>query len=357
VRECGLGQAERPRVALTLGDVAGIGPEVTALACVDCQVRRHCTPVVFGNAEVLRRAAELRRLELSVCSVESLAEAPEGADQILCVDPFGDAVLDVRPATVDARAGEAAYHYLRAAIDAALTGAVDAIVTAPLNKLALRRAGVPFPGHTEILAEACGVDQFAMLLYVPRGELVRGRSGLAVAHVTLHTGMAQVPGLLTLESVSETIDLVDGFLRKIRCRRRRIGVCAFNPHASESGLFGREEERVIGPAVERAQERGVHASGPIPADVLFRRAVSGEFDGVVAMYHDQGHIPLKLIAFDEAVNVTVGLPIIRTSPSHGTAFDIAWLGQASPRGMVQAVRVAVQLAQFERQRKQQLAGS
>ena len=183
-----------------------------------------------------------------------------------------------------------------------------------------------------------------MMLYLPPGEPLRGPFGLGVAHVTLHTSIKSVPGLLTTPHIEETIHLIDRFLKRVGCVSPRVGVCALNPHAGEEGLFGDEEATLIAPAVEAARLAGVLASGPIPADALLRRAVHGEFDGVAAMYHDQGHIALKLIGFERAVNVTLGLPIVRTSPSHGTAFDIAWQGHARADGFIEAVRTAAMLA-------------
>ena len=245
---------------------------------------------------------------------------------------------------IDGRAGRGAYDYLVAATRAALAGEIDAITTAPLNKAALHAGGIDFPGHTEILAHECGVAEFAMMLYLPPGPEVRSPHGLGVAHVTLHTSIRSVPGLLTTDRIRETIELIDRFMRRIGCPAPRVGVCALNPHAGEGGLFGTEEADVIAPAVAAARQGGTAAAGPFPADTLLRRAVFGEFDGVAAMYHDQGHIALKLIGFERAVNVTLGLPIVRTSPSHGTAFDIAWQGQASCEGLVEAARVAAALA-------------
>jgi len=182
-----------------------------------------------------------------------------------------------------------------------------------------------------------------MMLYLPPGDVVRGPHGLGVAHVTLHTSIANVPGRLSTPTIREKIGLLDGFLRRVGCASPRVGVCALNPHAGEEGLFGDEESRLIAPAVNAARESGLNATGPLPADTLLKRACGGEFDGVVAMYHDQGHIALKLIGFNRAVNVTLGLPIVRTSPSHGTAFDIAGQGIASAEGMIEAIRVAAML--------------
>ncbi len=336
--------ALRPRIALTLGDVSGIGPEVVARSLSDERLRDCCRPVVVGHPEVLRRALTLIGSSLAIREVKSVAEVDWSSSGIPCWNPSAVDAVAVPSGLIDARAGRAAYDYLVASTRAALRGEIDAITTAPLNKAALHAAGLNYPGHTEILAEECGVREFAMMLYLPPGEPLRGPFGLGVAHVTLHTSIHSVPGLLTTPHIEETIQLVDGFLKRIGCPSPRVGVCALNPHAGEEGLFGDEESTLIAPAVAAARHAGVLATGPIPADALLRRAVHGEFDGVAAMYHDQGHIALKLIGFERAVNVTLGLPIVRTSPSHGTAFDIAWQGRARAEGFVEAVRTAAMLA-------------
>jgi 4-phospho-D-threonate 3-dehydrogenase / 4-phospho-D-erythronate 3-dehydrogenase len=339
----------RPRVALTMGDVAGIGPEIVARACVNAKVTRECRLVVVGDSMILDRALQLIGSTSRVRSIDS-PDAPEHVSDevILCWNPLNETqAADTRAVPLgklDARAGRAAYEWLVAAARAALAGSVDAIVTAPLNKAALHLAGLDYPGHTEILADCCGASQHAMMLFVPRGDVVRSAGGLGVAHVTLHTSIASVPRLISTEGVFAKIRLLEDFLRQVGVERPRVGVCALNPHAGESGLFGDEEQRIIAPAVARALAQGVAVEGPVPADALIRRALGGEFDGVVAMYHDQGHIPIKLVARDTAVNITLGLPIVRTSPSHGTAFDIAGQGKASADGMIEAIRVAVTLA-------------
>ncbi len=336
--------ASLPRIALTLGDVAGIGPEVVARSLLDERLTACCQPIVVGHPDVLRRALALIGSNVTVCDVTSLTDVHSSASSIACWNPSNDDAATVPAGRTDARAGRAAYDYLVAATRAALRGEIDAITTAPLNKAALHAAGLDYPGHTEILAEESGVREFAMMLYLPPGEPLRGPFGLGVAHVTLHTSIKSVPGLLTTPHIEETIHLIDRFLKRVGCESPRIGVCALNPHAGEEGLFGDEETTLIAPAVNAARRAGVLATGPIPADALLRRAVHGEFDGVAAMYHDQGHIALKLIGFERAVNVTLGLPIIRTSPSHGTAFDIAWQGQARADGFIEAVRTAAMLA-------------
>jgi 4-hydroxythreonine-4-phosphate dehydrogenase len=346
----------RPIVAVTLGDVAGIGPEVSVRAVCDPRVRGLCRPVIVGDPTIVERAVQQAGISLTVKAVEG-PTPEEGFDSIACWSPrsvtpiavgqpvaVSDDLVDVPVGEIDARAGRAAYVWLVAATQAALGGEVGAVVTAPLHKVALKAAGHDFPGHTEILAEECGVREFAMMLYVPPGGRVGGSHGLGVAHVTLHTALSTVPTGISTQNVHETMLLIDGFLRRVGCVWPRVGVCALNPHAGEGGRFGNEESMWIAPAVEKAREAGMAVSGPMAADALMRRAVAGEFDGVVAMYHDQGHIALKLVAFNQAVNVTLGLPIVRTSPSHGTAFDIAGRGLADPEGMAAAIQTAVRLA-------------
>lgn len=332
-----------PRIALTLGDITGIGPEIVARAVAEEQLRRSCRPLVVGHPDVFQRALTMAKTSCAIQPVASLDDVDWSQSAVPCWNPSHVDVTSVPDAMIDGRAGRAAYDYLVAATHAALQGEIEALTTAPLNKAALHAAGLDYPGHTEILAEECGVTEFAMMLYLPHGGAIQGPDGLGVAHVTLHTSIRSVPDLLSTPQILETIQLVDHFLKQIGCRAPRVGVCALNPHGGEGGLFGNEEATLIAPAVENARRLGIDATGPIPADALLRRAVRGEFDGVAAMYHDQGHIALKLIGFDRAVNVTLGLPIVRTSPSHGTAFDIAWQGKASALGFVEAVRTAAMI--------------
>jgi len=337
-------QMYTPRIAITIGDVAGIGPEVALRACVDSEVRQRCRPTLIGHPEVIRRAAASAGIEVEVDEVDDVDERVRPRRVVACWNPAGDDVLGVSSGALDAAAGRAAYDYLVAAARAALDGRADAITTAPLNKVALAQAGLDYPGHTEILAELCGVERFAMMLFLPAGPGVKSAHGLGVAHVTLHTAIANVPGLLSKRAVGEKIELLNDFMKQVGCDSPRIGVCALNPHGGEQGRFGDEEQRIIAPAVDAARDSGIDASGPWPADTLLKRAIAGEFDAVAAMYHDQGHIAIKLIGFDCAVNVTLGLPIVRTSPSHGTAFDIAGRGLARADGMREALKVAAKLS-------------
>lgn len=327
-----------------MGDVAGVGPEVIARAWPDSPLRELSRPFVVGSSSVLRRAIAVSGLDLDVQEIDR-PEAAEANDRVIpCLEGTELDLDGVLPGTIDGRAGRASYDFLVTAIDLAMAGRIDAITTLPLNKESLHEGGVPFPGHTEILADRCGVPRHAMMLYLPPTPGVS--EGLGVVHATLHVALRQVFDLLTIDLVREKIILASESMRPLLDGRApRVAVAGLNPHAGEHGLFGTEEQTIIGPAVALAEAEGVLVEGPIAADTLFARAVAGEFDAVVAMYHDQGHVALKTIGFDHAVNVTLGLPIIRTSVAHGTAFDIAWQGK-SPRtdSLIAAVRVAARLS-------------
>ena len=324
-------------IAITMGDAAGIGPEIIAAAWEKLKTIPNCRTVVYGHPHIIRRAATLRNTNT----------------EIECWPCCRNDVLDVQPGTIDARAGEAAYQSICRAIDDAKNNTVDAIVTAPINKAALHLAGHHYPGHTEIFAEQCGIDNYAMMLYLgPQEHMSRdgkpsmvGHHGLAVVHVTLHSAMRTIFEQITVDSVFAKIRLADGFMQRMigPTGKPRIGVCALNPHAGEGGLFGDEEVRIIEPAVHRAVAEGIHAAGPKPADTIMIDAQAGKYDAVVAMFHDQGHIAFKLLGMYRAVNITLGLPIIRTSVAHGTAFDKAWQGIAESGSLTEAVRVALRM--------------
>lgn len=339
--------ASRPRVALTMGDVAGIGPEVLAKAWTDPALRSLARPLVVGSVPVMERALSLVKSPARAVPAAHPSEIEPSETIVPCLDPGGEDVSNVRPGRIDARAGRASALYLEAAIDLALSARVDAITTLPLNKESLRGGGIHHPGHTEILAERCGATSHAMMLYVGP-EVVRSPGGLGVVHATLHMPLRDVFSLLSVERIHSTIRLARDAMSPLTSGPPRVAVAGLNPHAGEHGLFGDEESLVIAPAVERARAEGLDAHGPVAADTLFQRAVSGEFDAVVAMYHDQGHVALKTLAFDRAVNVTLGLPIVRTSVAHGTAFDIAWQGRADTSSLIEAVRVAARLVQGRR---------
>jgi len=298
---------------ISAGDPAGIGPEVTVKALAQPEVRELADLVVAGDPAQL--AAVARSLGLPV---------PER------VEPAGDAGA-VEPGRVSAAGGEAAVAAVKRAVELVRSGDASALVTGPINKEALRAAGYPWPGHTEMLADLCAVAEVRMLLV---GERLR------VCHVTTHRSLRSAIEAATRARVLETIRMTATGGRRLGFETPRIGVAGLNPHAGEGGLFGDEELREIAPAVADAQAEGIDVSGPWPADTLFWRAANGEFDFVVAMYHDQGHVPVKLAGFDEGVNVTLGLPFLRTSVDHGTAFDIAGRGIARWQSMAAAIRVA-----------------
>jgi len=340
-----------PKIAVTMGDPAGIGPEIAVRACLSPRVTELCQPVVFGDPEIIQEAAtRFARPDVKVVALEEPnlpdvpSKAPESKNQLFVVKCTDVPKTELRPGVVQPAAGRAAAEAVIHATKQVLKGNFQAVVTAPLNKEALQLAGFAYPGHTELLAELCGVKSFAMLLYLPPPVGSPRKAGLAVAHVTLHMAMREIFDKLNSPSVLEKITLLHQFLHRLGIIQPKIGVAALNPHGGEHGIFGNEEQQIIAPAVLAARERGIEAEGPLPADTLFLRAVQGEFDGIVAMYHDQGHIPIKLLGMHRAVNVTVGLPIIRVSVAHGTAFDIAWQGQANPESMIEAICLAARLA-------------
>jgi 4-hydroxythreonine-4-phosphate dehydrogenase len=326
-----------PRLLITLGDVAGIGPEIVAKAWP--QLIRLGRPIVVGDPHWLERGLELAGSAAKVRVISTVAEADPQLGRLNCLSATSQDLTRVTPGHVCAEAGRAAYDFLCHAIDIAVAKQADAIVTAPLHKEGLKAAGLNYPGHTEILAERTQTRQFAMLLWGNR---------VAVAHVTLHMALREVFSHLTPDAVVEKIYLLAQILPRLLDRPPRIGVAALNPHAGDGGLFGDEEERIIRPAVSQASRNGIQASGPWPADTLFVRAHRGEFDGVVAMYHDEGHIAMKLRCGWDLVNISAGLPIVRTSVAHGTAYDIAGKGVADAGSLIAAAKVAARLAQSSR---------
>ena len=335
-----------------MGDAAGIGPEVIVGAWRRPEVHAIARPLVVGHPEIMRRAVQLLKSPAKVLEVSSEAELSSddwNSDPatILCWNVCSDDVLEVPAATVDRRTGQAAYQCVCAATklvqEGSAEGSAEGIVTAPLSKAALHAAAHFYPGHTELLADLCDVDDFAMMLYLPPGPAVRGPAGLGVVHVTLHQSLRSVFHDLNTAAIVAKCRLADRVMRRLGASEPRVAVAALNPHAGEDGLFGDEETEIIAPAVREVKAAGLDVSGPFPTDTLMMRARDGEFDAVVAMYHDQGHIALKLLGMNAAVNITLGLPIVRTSVAHGTAFDRAWQGTASADGMVAAIRTAALL--------------
>jgi 4-hydroxythreonine-4-phosphate dehydrogenase len=336
---------KQPILGVTMGDPAGVGPEIIARAAVDPAVRRDSRPVVIGAASTMQAAVTLIGARLTVHAVKHVADC-RWADGMLEVLDLANVDMQTLPrAVVSAAAGRAAYDYVERAVALAQAREIDGIVTAPINKEALAAAGMPHTGHTEILAKLSNTASYAMLLM---------GHDLRVIHVTTHVALRRVPDLVTRERVLTTIQLAQRTMTSLGRRDARIAVAGLNPHAGEDGLFGDEEKTAIVPAIEAARADGLTVIGPLPADTLFSRARGGEFDIVVAMYHDQGHIPVKTVGFtyDEStrrwtglsgVNVTVGLPFLRVSVDHGTAFDRAWKGIANPESMIEAIDVAVRM--------------
>lgn len=299
----------KPRLLITMGDVAGIGPEIIAKAWPE--LAQYCEPRVVGDP----------------------ARLPE---MVPCVNPSAADLAPVRPGEVSAAAGQAAYDWLCFAIDECLAGRAEGIVTCPLHKEGLRAAGVQYPGHTEILAARTAAKSHAMLLYDDELKL-------AVAHATLHMALRDAVGALTIERVLATIHLLHAMVPQLTSEAPRLGVLALNPHAGDGGLFGDEEARIIAPAIAEARSRGIDVHGPLPADAAFLHEHRVRFNGLAALYHDQGHIAMKLLGGRRALNVTAGLPIVRTSVAHGTAYDIAGRGIADPASLIAAARVATRL--------------
>jgi 4-hydroxythreonine-4-phosphate dehydrogenase len=333
------GSPDKPRVGITIGDPAGIGPEIVLKAVADAEVRSICSPVIVGDAAELRRQASELGLGASfdIVTAEQLAALTR-------VNPLvfdtGKTQGSVKWGALTASSGRAAITAIEACVDLCLAGQLDAMTTAPVNKESLKLAGSPFPGHTEMITELCGANQSLMCFFA---------GDLRVFLLTIHCSLSEAIKLITKERVASAITLADRELRRFGILRPRIAVAGLNPHAGEHGLFGSEETHEIEPAIEQCRtEYKIDVSGPWPADTLFLRAWRGEFDAVAACYHDQGLIAVKCLAFGHAVNVTLGLPIIRTSVDHGTAFDIAGRGIADHGSMVEAIKLAVRLAAEQR---------
>jgi 4-phospho-D-threonate 3-dehydrogenase / 4-phospho-D-erythronate 3-dehydrogenase len=325
------------KIAITMGDPAGVGPELCLRALAEPAIRSRCVPVVFGDAGVLERVADRTGLPrpTRVISLSDWRRDGHLAEPAV-VDCGAVAAADVRPGRLSARCGRAAYRYIQAAIESALAHRVAGVVTAPLHKEALHLARVPYAGHTEIFSALTGARRSCMMLTSQR---------LTVTMVTTHVGLRDVPGKLSTRRIGDVIELTHQAMLWLKRRAPRLAVCGLNPHCGEHGLFGRrEEEKMIRPAVEQARARGICVDGPVVPDVAFVPRTRQRFDAIVCQYHDQGHIPFKMLAFEHGVNITLGLPVIRTSVDHGTAFDIAWKGEASPASLQAAIRVAVRLA-------------
>lgn len=327
---------ELPIIAMTMGDAAGVGPEVIMKSLTHDWIYAVCRPLVIGDAARLREAGRIAGTGLIVLSlaVDELDRAPYERGTVNCID-LRLIPPDLPWGKVSAVAGDAAYRFVEVAARMAMEGKVAAICTAPLNKEALQAAGHKFPGHTELLAALTGTKEVSMMLSTPK---------MRVVHVTTHMGLIDAIAKIEPGLVERTIARGRAALEKAGIENPRIAVCGINPHAGENGLFGYgEEETKIAPAIAACRGRGWNVEGPLPADTVFFRAQRGDFDLVVAMYHDQGHGPVKALGLESGVNITIGLPVIRTSVDHGTAFDIAGTGKADERSMLEAMRLAIEL--------------
>lgn len=324
----------RPVLAVTMGDVNGIGPEILAKALAEDLPWKTCAPVVFGSPQALEDARRFAPKCPAAVPVSSVAEAlsvTNGVPVLSC----GNGGPAPAPGVLDPAAGAAAVVWIEHAVRAALSGEVGGMVTCPISKEAILRAGCPHTGHTSLIAAMTNSPDYRMCLFTEK---------LRIIHITAHLSMHDAVAAVKKDRILKSILLADAALRRLGMTAPRIAVAALNPHAGEAGAFGDEEIHEIAPAVREAAESGVDASGPHPPDTVFRRAYYGEFDAVIAMYHDQGHIPLKLVAMDEGVNVTLGTPIVRTSVDHGTAFDIAGTGHARHESLLSTITMASLLA-------------
>ncbi len=329
----------KPLLAITMGDAAGSGPEIIARALADPEIRRICRPVVIGDAATMRAAVEITGVPGEVRPVGRLPEASFREGLIEVVDLHNIELDRLVRGRVDPAAGKAAFEYIKTATELALAGECDAIVTSAINKEALNKAGYHYDGHTQLLAELCGVSDVAMML-------VSGK--LRVSHVTTHVALLRAIELVRPERILTVLRLTDEAVRQMGVAEPRIAVAGLNPHAGEDGLFGDEELKYIAPAVEKARGEGMKVAGPLPPDSVFLRTSEGQFDAAVAMYHDQGHIALKMMGITQGVNVTLGLPIIRTSVDHGTNFGKAGKGTADPTSLVQAIKLASVMCQHRK---------
>ncbi|MEH0875060.1 D-threonate 4-phosphate dehydrogenase [Pectobacterium cacticida] len=322
-------------IAVTMGDPAGIGPEIIIKALADGELSG-APAVVVGCVQTMRRILALNVApSVTLNVIDKPADAAFAPGVINIIDEPLARPQALKPGLVQAQAGDLAYRCIKKATELALGGEVHAIATAPLNKEALYSAGHHYPGHTELLAELTHSRDYAMVLYTEK---------LKVIHVSTHIALRKFLDTLNRERVETVINIADTFLKRVGFAHPRIAVAGVNPHAGENGLFGDEEINIVTPAVDAMKAKGIDVSGPCPPDTVYLQAYEGQYDMVVAMYHDQGHIPLKLLGFYDGVNITAGLPFIRTSADHGTAFDIAWTGKAKSESMAISIQLALQLA-------------
>ncbi|MEE9524571.1 MAG: 4-hydroxythreonine-4-phosphate dehydrogenase PdxA [Thermodesulfovibrionales bacterium] len=318
----------RKRIAITMGDPGGVGPEIIVKALVSKEVRGNIVPIIIGNRSIMQDAVKLSDVDIEF--EHDLSKSSEEDKEMVFLTDIDD-IKEIKKGSATAEGGRTSAECIKKAVKMCTNNEADAMVTAPISKEAIHLAGHSWPGHTEMLAELTNTEKVGMMFV---GE------SLKVILVTIHVPLQSVPALITEEKVYDTILLAEKACTMLSVDSPRIAVAGLNPHAGEGGLFGSEEEAQILPAIQRSQKEGHNVLGPFPPDVIFKKALDGGFDVVVAMYHDQGLIPFKMLYFDKGVNTTIGLPIIRTSPDHGTAYDIAWKGIADPSSMIEAILLA-----------------
>lgn len=338
----------KPVIGITMGDAAGIGPEIIVKALEKKELSQQAKLVVIGDAQTMEQALSIAQSKLQVKAIQEadLAQLPENKRKIYVLDLKNIDLTKLQHGKIDPMAGKAAYEYIEKAVHLAMAGKIGAIVTAPIHKEALNKAGFNFAGHTEILAHLTGTKDYAMML---------AHGPFRVVHVTTHSSLKEACRRIKKKRVSTVIRLTYEFLKKLGIKNPRIGVAGLNPHSGEDGLFGEEEIKEIGPAIAAAQKEGWQVEGPVPPDTVFTKLKGKQYDAVVAMYHDQGHIPVKLVGFSmkpggqewekmSGINMTLGLPIMRTSVDHGVAFGKAGKGKANPESMIEAIKLAIKLA-------------
>lgn len=326
-----MNEGYKPLLAITMGDAAGSGPEIIAKTLAEPEINAACRCVVIGDADTMRESLKITGVPGKVRAIEKLTEALFKDGVIEVIDLHNIQLNKLKRGRVDPMAGKAAFEYIKLAAELALAGECDAIVTSAINKESLNKAGYHYDGHTQLLAELCGAPDVAMML-------VSGQ--LRITHVTTHVSLHKAIEMIRPERILTVIRLTDEAIRQMSVNKPRIAVAGLNPHAGESGLFGDEEAKYIKPAIEAACRQGMNVTGPFPPDSVFLRASEGQFDAAIAMYHDQGHIAIKMLGITQGVNVTLGLPIIRTSVDHGTVFGKAGKGTADPTSLMEAIKLA-----------------
>jgi len=330
-----MNEGYKPLLVITMGDAAGSGPEIIAKTLAESEISAVCRCVVIGDADTMRESLQITGVPGKVRAIEKITEALFKDGVIEVVDLHNIQLNKLKRGRVDPMTGKAAFEYIKLAAELALAGECDAIVTSAINKESLNKAGYHYDGHTQLLAELCGVPDVAMML-------VSGQ--LRITHVTTHVSLHEAIEMVRPERILTVIRLTDEAVRQMSVNKPRIAVAGLNPHAGESGLFGDEEAKYIKPAIEAACRQGMNVTGPFPPDSVFFRASEGQFDAAIAMYHDQGHIAIKMLGITQGVNVTLGLPIIRTSVDHGTVFGKAGKGTADPTSLMEAIKLATAMS-------------